>query len=232
CPQCRTELALRDNVPVISWLVLRGKCRTCQEPIPAGYPLVELANAILWVLAGLRFGPHVILLPYLVLFSVLLALSVIDLELYLLPNRITYPSIAASVVAIPLLSLLVHPHHVGTAILYAAMGGLGYSAFLLVVSVLFELVAKKNGMGMGDVKLALLIGLWLGWIYWELTLLSLIIASVLGLVAGAAVLIGRRGQSEAYPFGPWLALGCIIAILLSGPLLHFYEILQVYGVGV
>ena len=94
CPLCETAIAPRDNIPVVSWLLLRGKCRSCGEPIPAGYPLVEVANAVLWVLAGIRFDASVELIPYALFFSVLLALSVIDLELYILPNRITYPSIA------------------------------------------------------------------------------------------------------------------------------------------
>jgi leader peptidase (prepilin peptidase)/N-methyltransferase len=100
CPQCEQSIAPRDNIPVISWLLLRGHCRSCGTDIPAGYPLVELANAALWVIAGLRFGASWELLPYAVLFSVLLALSVIDLELYILPNRITYPSIVVSAIAV------------------------------------------------------------------------------------------------------------------------------------
>jgi hypothetical protein len=104
CPLCQAPLAKKDNIPVVSWLLLRGRCRSCQEPIPAGYPIVELANAVLWVVAGLRFGATWPLVPYALLFSVLLALSVIDLELYILPNKITYPSILVSIVAIPLLS--------------------------------------------------------------------------------------------------------------------------------
>ncbi len=99
CPQCESPINGRDNIPVVSWLLLRGKCRNCAEPIPAGYPLVEAGNALLWLAAGIRFGTHWIVLPYLFVFSVLLAQSVIDMELYILLDRITFPALAVSLPA-------------------------------------------------------------------------------------------------------------------------------------
>lgn len=217
CPGCQAPIALRDNIPVLSWLLLRGRCRACGEPIPAGYPLVEVANAVLWILAGLRFGATIELLPYLAFFSVLLALSVIDLELYLLPNRITYPSVLISAAAVVPLSFVVKDDP-GGAILAALGGGFGYAFFLGLTLLVYELIVRKEGMGMGDVKLAGLLGIWVGWVHPILVLYSLIIASIVGLVVGAAILIVRRA-SKPYPFGPWLALGAIVAILLSGPIL-------------
>lgn len=217
CPACEAPIARRDLVPVVSWILLRGRCRACREPIPAGYPLVEVANAGLWVLAGLRFGPTIELLPYLAFFSVLVALSVIDLELYLLPNRITYPSVLVSAVAVVPLSLLVKDDP-GGAILAALGGGFGYAFFLGLTLLLYELVVRKEGMGMGDVKLAALLGIWVGWVHPLLVLYSLIVASIVGLVVGAGILVVRRA-SKPYPFGPWLALGAIVVILLSGPIL-------------
>lgn len=214
CTQCKQPIAWRDNIPVMSWLLLRGRCRSCHEPIPAGYPLVELANAALWVAGALRFGPHLVLVPYLALFSVLLALSVIDLELYILPNRIIYPSVLASVVAIPLVALVVgHPR----SIVYAFVGGLGYFLFLFIPALIYP-----RGMGLGDVKLAGLMGLYLGWLHPVLALISLVLASLIGIVAGMVVLVARRGKSRPYPFGPWLAMGCVAAILFSRPLLSRY----------
>src|SRR4051794_21728690 len=188
----------------------------------AGDVLVEVANAALWVVAGLRFGPHLVLMPFLGLFSVLLALSVIDLELYILPNRITYPSILASLLVIPSVSLIVTDHPL-TAIRNAVVGGLGYAAFLLVTLETFRLVARRDGMGIGDVKLALLMGLYLGWIDPVLALLSLVLSSVIGLVAGVVVLVARKGRNEPYPFGPWLALGCVLAVVFSRQLLSIYR---------
>jgi leader peptidase (prepilin peptidase)/N-methyltransferase len=217
CPLCESPIAPRDNIPVVSWLLLRGRCRHCSEPIPVGYPLVEAGNAVLWVLAGVRFGASWELLPFLALFSVLLALSVIDLELYILPNAITYPAVLVSLAIVPILAATT-VDNVGGAIAGAAIGGFGYAGFLLVVLLAWELVVKKEGMGMGDVKLALLLGLWLGWLHPVLVLYSLILASVLGMVVGGILLVVRK-ESRAYPFGPWLALGAIVAILLSDPIL-------------
>lgn len=220
CPLCESPIANRDNIPVLSWLLLKGKCRNCAEPIPAGYPLVELTNAVLWVVAGLRFEASWPLIPYVLLFSVLLALSVIDLELYILPNKITYPSILVSLVAIPVLSFVASDHPI-ESILWAYIGGLIFAGILGVTLILWELIVHKEGMGMGDVKLALLLGIWLGWIHPLLPLMALIASSVLGLLAGLLIMVVRR-ESRAFPFGPWLALGSIVVILAAGPILEFY----------
>jgi leader peptidase (prepilin peptidase)/N-methyltransferase len=220
CPLCETPISPRDNIPVVSWLLLRGRCRACGEPIPAGYPLVELANGVLWVLAGLRFGATVPLLPYCLLFSVLLVLSVIDLELYILPNKITYPTILASVVAIPLLSFAVAERPVATTIA-AFVCGIGFAAVLLLTTLAYSVVARKDGMGMGDVKLAVILGMWLGWIHPVLPLFALIASSVIGLVVGFGFLL-KRGRSDYFPFGPSLAIGTIVVVLLAAPLLDLY----------
>jgi leader peptidase (prepilin peptidase)/N-methyltransferase len=221
CPLCEAPIAWRDKIPVLSWLLLRGRCRSCGEPIPAGYPLVEVANAVLWVAAGIALGPEAwLVLPYAVLFSVLLALSVIDLELYILPNRITYPSILVSIPVIVVLSFAFAGNPT-SAIAWALIGGVGYAGILAVTLIAWELIVHKEGMGMGDVKLAVLLGLWLGWYHPLLPLMGLIAASVLGLLAGVVILIVRR-ESRAFPFGPWLALGAIVVLLFSGPILAFY----------
>lgn len=218
CPQCEQPIAGRDNIPVVSWLLLHGRCRTCGEEIPAGYPIVELTNAVLWVIAGLRFGASWELVPYAILFSVLLALSVIDLELYLLPNRITYPSMVISAIAVVPLSIAATDDP-GRHITQALLSGLGYAGFLAVMLFGFEFITKKQGMGMGDVKLAVILGIWVGWIEPILVIYSLIFASVFGLVVGIVVLAVRR-ESRPYPFGPWLALGAMAAILASDQILE------------
>ena len=216
CPECETPIPVRDSIPVLSWVLLLGRCRRGGEPIPAGYPLVELANAVLWVVAGLRFGTSWALVPMLLLFSTLLAQSVIDLELYRLLDKITFPVLGASVVLIAAASALEgDPTRVGLAVL----GGLAYGAFLGVPA-----FVMPRGMGLGDVKLALLLGLFLGWLHPVLILFSLIIACGLGILVGVAVLIARRGKSEPFPFGPWLALGCILALVFSNPILESYLI--------
>jgi len=220
CPNCNDALAPRDQIPVLSWLALQGRCRSCQEPIPAGYPLVELASALLWVVAGLRFGASAVVVPYALFFSVLLALSVIDLELSILPDRITLPSVVVSAVGLLVLAVVATDNPRG-AVLGAAVGSIAYAGFLFVTLIAFELIVHKEGMGFGDVKLALLLGLWMGWIHPILILFALMAASVIGLLAGVGYFLVRR-KSMPFPFGPWLALGAVAAIVGSQPILHSY----------
>lgn len=222
CPLCRSCIQVRDNIPVLSWILLRGRCRSCHQPIPVGYPLVELANAALWALAGLRFGVSAAAVAFAVFFSVLLALSVIDLELSILPDRITLPSVLASLVILPVLSLTATDDP-GSRILGAMVGGLAYAGFLFVTLIGFELIAKKEGMGFGDVKLAAVLGLWLGWLSPLLILFALIAASVLGLVVGIGYFAVRR-TSIPFPFGPWLAIGTIVVIVISRSILAVYSL--------
>jgi leader peptidase (prepilin peptidase)/N-methyltransferase len=208
CPECKAPIAWRDTVPVISWFALGRRCRSCDDPIPSGYPLVEVANAVLWVAAGVRFGASWVLIPYLFLFSVLLVQSVIDLELYRLLDRITFPAVGVSVAMIVAVSLIEGDPR---AILGALVGGIAYFAFLFVPWFVYP-----RGMGFGDVKLALLMGLYLGWLHVTLPLFAVLAASLLGTVAGIAIWAVRRGKSREFPFGPWLALGCVLTILGSG----------------
>ncbi len=217
CPLCENPVAPRDNIPVISWILLKGRCRHCSEPISSGYPVVEATNAVLWVLAGVRFGAGWEVVPYALFFSVLLALSVIDLELYLLPNKITYPSILASLVILPALAVVAAENPAG-AIWGAVIGGLGYSGFLGVTLVAYALIVRKEGMGLGDVKLAVLLGLWIGYLHPILTLYALIAASLIGVVVGGGLLLVRK-ESRHYAFGPWLALGAVLTILFSNSIL-------------
>jgi leader peptidase (prepilin peptidase)/N-methyltransferase len=218
CQDCEARLGWRDLVPVASWVASRGRCRHCQAAIPVGYPLVEVANVALWAVAAARFGASWELLVYLALFSVLLALSVIDLELYLLPNRITYPSILVSLVAVPILSFALRDDPV-SAITSAYVGGIGYAGFLLFMTLVFELLIRREGMGMGDVKLAMLLGLWIGWIHVVLVVYAVLFACVLGAVIGVVIMIVRR-DNRAFPFGPWLAVGAVAAIVYSDRILE------------
>lgn len=215
CPICQSAIQGRDNIPVVSWLLLKGRCRSCGTEIPVGYPLVEATTALLWVLAALRFHQVPVAIAYALFFTVLVALSVIDLELQLLPNKITLPSSAASVV---ILGALAFAYDEPGQLLWAVASGAGYALFLAIVLIGFELVAGKAGMGGGDVKLALLLGMWVGFLNPLLVLYALIAASVVGLAVGLGYLLVRR-KSMPYPFGPWLAVGAVLVILLSRPIL-------------
>ncbi|HRW39759.1 MAG TPA: A24 family peptidase, partial [Aquihabitans sp.] len=167
-----------------------------------------------------RFGATAPLIPYCLLFSVLLVLSVIDLELYILPNRITYPTIVASAIAIPILSVVAADDPVGS-IIRAYLCGIAFAGILLLTTLAYAVVARKDGMGMGDVKLAVILGMWAGWIHPVLPLIALIASSLIGLVIGVGFMV-KRGRSDYFPFGPSLAIGTVVVIMFAAPILDFY----------
>ncbi len=215
CVSCEAVIGPRDRIPIVSYLVLRGRCRSCGDEYGAAYPLVEAANAVLWVVMGLRFGTSWALVPMLVLASTLLAQSVIDLETYRLLDKITFPVVGVSVLMIAAVSAIEGDL---ARVLPALAGSAAYTIGLLIPA-----FVMPRGMGLGDVKLALLLGLYLGWVHPVLILFSLAIACLLGIVVGVGFFVVRRTSAE-YPFGPWLALGCLAAIVWSEPLLDSYAL--------
>jgi len=216
CPQCGTALAARDNIPVVSWLLLRGKCRTCGEAISARYPLVELFTAVIFTAAGIRFSDSWALPAYLLFFASLIAISFIDLEHYIVPNRIVYPTLFAS---IPLLAAAALAEGEPERIWHAAVGSLAAWFALLVVHFI-----QPRGMGFGDVRLAAVLGMYLGWIDVQLVLLGMLLGFLLGAVIGIGLVVTKiRGRKEAVPFAPFLAAGATIAILFSSQLLAWYQ---------
>ena len=217
CPQCGTELAERDNIPVVSWLLLRGKCRTCGTSISARYPLVELATGALFAAGGVRFSDSWALPAYLLLFASLIAISFIDLEHYIIPNRIVYPTLFAGAV---LLAAGALGEGEPVRIRNAAIGGAAAWFALLVVHFI-----QPRGMGFGDVRLSAVLGMYLGWIDLELVLLGMLLGFLLGAVIGLGLVVTRiRGRKDAVPFGPFLAAGATVAILASAPIVRWYGV--------
>jgi leader peptidase (prepilin peptidase)/N-methyltransferase len=215
CPHCDQEIAPYDNIPVISWLVLRGHCRRCGAGISIRYPLVELACGALWVAMALRFGASWELPAYLVLVSGLLALSLIDFDTFLLPNKIVYPMTGALLVLFGLAALID-----GTGNDYARglLGGLAAFTFFLTVHLI-----SPRGMGFGDVRLSFSLGLALGWISWGSVFLGLFLGFLLGAVIGVALIATKvRSRKDHVPFGPFLAAGTVLAILVGQSLLDLY----------
>ncbi|MEM7142659.1 MAG: prepilin peptidase, partial [Actinomycetota bacterium] len=155
CPFCGHELSLVDTVPVVSWIARRGRCRHCDDPITPAYPWVELLTMGLWVVVAVRYGWDWRVLPPLILVTSLMALSVIDMYVYRLPDRLVFPSLGLSALAVVAAGFGIgHPEAIGKA----ALGMVMYGGFLLVLHLI-----SPRGMGFGDVKLALLLGLHLGW---------------------------------------------------------------------
>ena len=216
CPNCDAMIGPADNIPVVSWLLLRGKCRHCGHPISGRYPLVEAGTAILFAAVAARFGWSWELPAYLVLTAALLAISMIDLEHFIVPDRITGP---LTVTALALLGLAAAANGDGGRFVRSLLGGLAFFAFLLLLNLLYP-----RGMGMGDVKLSFSLGLFLGWLGWGQVFLGGFLAFLLGAVVGVALIaLGIKGRKDFVPFGPFLALGTMITILAGSPILHWYS---------
>ncbi len=208
CRSCVTPPSALTLVPVAGALVMDGSCGRCGQRIGRWQSVVEVANALLWMAAAAHFGASLELIAICPLFSGLLALSVIDLRTYRLPDRVSMPLLIGSVPAIVIISLVQHRPE---DLLWAAVGGLGYWMLLGAMWLIYP-----RGMGYGDVKLARVLGVYLGWIHPVLILYGLMFAGVGGSIAGIGVVIATRNRSRGFPFGPWLAGGCVLAILLSG----------------
>ena len=215
CPQCETPIRPRDNVPLFSWMILRGKCRHCGNPIPVRYPLVEAAGGVLFVAVAARFGADWALPAYLVLTAALLAISIIDLEHFIVPDRITAP---LTVSALALLGLAAAADGNGWRFGRSLLGGLAFFAFLLLLN-----IVNPRGMGMGDVKLSFSLGLFLGWLGWGQVFLGGFLSFLLGALVGVALIATKiKGRKDHVPFGPFLALGTLITILWGAPILRWY----------
>ena len=213
CPGCNTAIRPRDNVPVASWLLLKGRCRDCSAPISKRYPLVEAGCAALFVVMALRFGLDPALPAYLYLAAVGLALALIDLDVRRLPDALTLPSYPVAFVLL------------GGAALFGSDSGSLLRAVLgaLVVGGLYFALwfAYPKGMGFGDVKLAGVLGLYLGWLGWPELLVGVFAAHLLGGTVAVGMLArGRAGRRTAVPFGPFLVAGAFVAVLVGTPVAH------------
>jgi len=225
CPACGTPVAWRDNLPLVSWLLLRGRCRSCRAPISVRYPLVELAMGLLWFVVALRLtagGLGWAVPAYLALAFVCLVLAMIDAATRLLPNRITYPAFPVVAGLLLVASLgLGDLGRFGRALLAATVVG-GFFFLLALVS--------PRGMGLGDVKLAPTLGLALGWLSWGAVAVGVFAAFLLGGLAGlGAMLALGLSRKSLLPFGPWLVAGALLGVLAGGEVAGWYGRVLVGG---
>ena len=207
CPACHAPIRWHDNVPLVSYFWLRGRCRDCESRIGWRYPVVEGGTAFLFAVGALRFGLTPALLPALILFSALIAVTVIDLDHQLIPDSITLPGIVVG--------FLVSVATQRLSWLDSLMGVLvGGGIFLVII------LASRGGMGGGDMKLGAMIGAFLGW---KSTLVALLLAVILGGIAAVFLLTtGARGRKDPIPFGPFLALSAVVSFSWGESFLRWY----------
>jgi leader peptidase (prepilin peptidase)/N-methyltransferase len=211
CPSCARELRFFENVPIVGWIALGGRCRTCHARIPIRYPIVEAATAALFVLHYSVFGLEPLFYVRLAFACLMLALFFIDLDHHLLPNVITLPGLVAGLVA----SLFVPPGW-RDALIGAVFGG----GILLLMFYAWLWVRREEALGMGDVKMLAMIGAFLGW---RLALVTLVLSSLVGSLVGVMVILtGRGGLKSQLPYGTFLALAAIVASLAGDALLTWY----------
>lgn len=215
CPGCGTPIRPSDNVPVLSWLVLRGRCRTCGTGISARYPLVELGTAVLFVVMAVRFGLDPVLPAYLYLAAVGMALAAIDIDTQRLPDVLTLPSYAVAVVLLGAAQVLGSD---SGELLRAVLGAAVAFSFYFALA-----FAYPAGMGFGDVKLSGVLGLYLGWLGWGALVVGLFAGFLLGGVFGVLLIASRRGgRRSKVPFGPFMLLGTLLAVLVGQDLAAAY----------
>ena len=211
CPHCGRALTWYENVPVVSFLTLRGECRTCHARIGVRYPIVEALTAAMFALAWWYYGPSALLVSRLILGCALIVLFAIDLEHHLLPNAITLPGIVVGFA----LSFVTEPGWQASLIGILVGGGV-----LFAIAEAYYRVRHEEGLGMGDVKMLAMVGAFIGW---KLTLLTLMMASFSGTIIGLLLIVTKRGGMKyALPFGTFLALGSLAAMLAGDPLVNWY----------
>jgi leader peptidase (prepilin peptidase)/N-methyltransferase len=213
CPSCKTPIRFYDNIPLVSFILLRGRCRACQAPISWRYPLVEFLMGLFSVVLLLRYGISPLYLIYFALFAALTLVSFIDLSHRIIPDVISLPGIIVGV----LVSLL-HPH---LSVINSLIGVLVGGGSLYVVASVYHLVTKREGMGGGDVKLLAMIGAFVGW---KGVLFTILCSSFIGSAVGVILmLISSEADSKyAVPFGPFLSLGAVIYIVWGEFLITWY----------
>ena len=210
CPHCTHKIKWYENIPLISWIVLRGRCSACKAAIGLRYPIVELVTALLFALVIYHFGVGMVGLSALVLVWTLIALTGIDFDTQLLPDRLTFP-LAGLGLAVNSQGWFVPP----TQSIWGLL--LGFLSLWIVVKV-FYLITKKHGMGQGDFKLLAVLGAWLGPMMLPLIIL---LSSLLGSIVGI-ILMKKQGESRPFAFGPYIAIAGIVALLYGSNIVNWY----------
>lgn len=237
CPSCREPLRAYDNIPILSFIILRGRCRFCRNPISIRYPIVEALTALLFVAVALRDGVSAALPFDLAFVAALIALTFIDAEHRILPNAITYPGIMFALLTRLALPYLAGPEQFddlpgllmrlsqlpvwSVSLIGAVIGALVGGGSLWLMGFMWEKLRGVEAMGLGDVKMMFMAGAYLGW---RLTILTIFIASLTGSLAGITVMLYERKRDfqKQLPYGVYLAIGAIVSLFIGSKMIEWY----------
>lgn len=220
CPTCENPIRWYDNIPIISFAFLRGKCRKCGSPISWQYPVVELLTAILFVLLMQHFTNMVALLIYVVFTCSLVVITFIDLKHYIIPDEISITGIFVGLGLSLLPARMAGGQLVSASFLDSLIGCVSGGGILYLTACFSLLVFKKEGMGGGDIKLLGMIGAFLGW---KLALMTIVLSAILGAAVGVALILLRlKKRSDYIPFGPYIALAAVLALMHGDRLIVWY----------
>lgn len=230
CTSCKESISFYNNIPILSYLFLKGKCSNCGERISAKYPLVEILTGVLFLSTVFTYGLSIETLFLLIFISSLIAITFIDLEHMIIPNVITYPGIVVGVLYNAIITKWSNAEEFISSfsfdmgnffsllkevpILDSIFGIILGGGILLLVAYAYKAVKKRDGMGMGDVKLLAMIGAFFGW---EGVLFVIFLGSILGSIIGISIIIAKKGDMKyALPFGPFLSIAAVIYIFTAG----------------
>lgn len=212
CPKCQAPIGWYDNIPIISYLVLTGRCRNCKERISFRYPVVEFLTALFSLAAMIKFGPSLAYLIYFAFISSLIVITFIDLDHQIIPDVISLPGIPLGFLA----SFVIPEITYKESLIGIFIGG----GILLLIALGYEFLAKKEGMGGGDVKLLAMIGAFLGW---KGVLFTVFSGSLIGTIIGVTIMIAQGKDSKyAIPFGPFLSMGALLYLFFGEQILYWY----------
>ena len=212
CPNCNSIIRFYDNIPILSYLLLKGRCRNCDKPISFRYPLVELISGAFALCTFLKFGPTLEALVYFAFITVLVVITFIDIDHQIIPDLITIPGIPVCFLASFALPSITYKE--------SLLGLLAGGGSLLLVGWVYYLIKKAEGMGGGDVKLMAMIGIIIGW---KGILFTIFVSSLVGALVGITIMLStKKGMKIAVPFGPFLSIGAITYIFFGPGLIFWY----------
>ncbi|RLB18569.1 MAG: prepilin peptidase [Deltaproteobacteria bacterium] len=213
CPHCGQQIKFYDNIPLLSYLLLKGKCRVCGHPISAQYPLVELSMGLISLALFIRYGASYQYILYLLFTGSLVVITFIDLHHQIIPDVVSLPGIAVGFLSS---FFLISVSWIDSVIGIVAGGGA-----LLVIAIIFEKLTGREGIGGGDIKLLAMIGAWMGW---KALPFIVLVSSLAGtIIGGGALLITGKGYGVRIPFGPFLAMGTLIYFFFGSMILQWYS---------